>query len=191
MCLPGIFVCCWRASRRLEKGRLRELGNRSRLSSFRKRGWAPKRQKTSGRSGRRRRNARTRKREIWPAAVSRAWFLQGQIDRALAWPDPQHGMRLASHCGLILKPARNRQLARGVSHDGFVEGRNELLREATGALDQFRRLKTGGSKLLRYLAHAGRSPDRRSILSILALNAQKSKISSCQFILRLSASARL
>ena len=27
-----------------------------------------------------------------------------QIDCALAWPDPQHGVRLASHCGfLILK----------------------------------------------------------------------------------------
>jgi hypothetical protein len=42
----------------------------------------------------------------WPAAVSRAGCLQGQIDRALAWPDPQHGVRRASHCGLILNSAR-------------------------------------------------------------------------------------
>jgi putative DNA methylase len=32
-------VCCWRASRSLDRRRLRGLGNRSRLSSFRKRGW--------------------------------------------------------------------------------------------------------------------------------------------------------
>lgn len=39
----------------------------------------------------------------WPAAVSRAGCLQGRIDRALAWPDPQHGVRLAH---LILNSAR-------------------------------------------------------------------------------------
>src|ERR1019366_8495592 len=44
--------------------------------------------------------------ESWPAAVSRAWRLQGQIDRALAWSDSQHGVRPASHRGLTLNSAQ-------------------------------------------------------------------------------------
>jgi len=77
--------------------------------------WAPKRQKTSIRSGRRRLNALTRKREI-VACGSFSCTVSAKSNRSRsAWPDTQHGVRLASHCGLILNSARKGARAPGIN----------------------------------------------------------------------------
>src|SRR5450759_4719654 len=123
--------------------------------------------------------------ESWPAAVSRAWRLQGQIDRALAWSDSQHGVRPASHRGLTLNSAQkgakaSRLNCRSAAVPHESDGARELRMALSGCVN--RSSEPAASRKSSFRLPQTHRAKRR----VQTANAQTSKISSRRFILRLS-----